>query len=100
MSFDPIPAADAAHPSGHFAFAVPLNAATAARLESIRLSGPGGLATVARAGSPAVMLRDPASGAVLSIVRGRDVVMPAGSGELELVRSDGVRTRIERVRVR
>jgi hypothetical protein len=90
VSFDPMPAADGERAAGHFAFAVPLDPAVAGRLESIRLSGPAGSATVARGASPAVMLRDPATGQVLSIVRGRDVGVTAPVGELDQVRSDGV----------
>jgi hypothetical protein len=41
LSFDAAPMADDAHGSRHFAFAVPLDPAQAARVGSLKLSGPG-----------------------------------------------------------
>jgi hypothetical protein len=128
LSFDPRPSADGARGSRHFAFAVPLDATTAGRLAQIRLSGPGlgavtrspapaavriGPAAAAptlsatangtalrwdAAANPAVMVRDAATGQVLSFARGGQAVLPAGTGEVELELSDGVRSRHQRVR--
>jgi hypothetical protein len=43
FSFDAVTVADGPHASQHFAFMVPLDQARAAQLQSVRLSGPGGL---------------------------------------------------------
>jgi hypothetical protein len=40
-----------------------------------------------------VMVRDVRTGEVLSFARGGDVVVPADGSEVELVMSDGVRSR-------
>jgi hypothetical protein len=122
LTFEAVEVAD--HPRGgrHFAFAVPLDAADAARLESIRLSGPGiGTAALSRppaalratpakpvsmtpaadgvrlgwdaAAHPMVMVRDARSGAVLSFARGGSATVAASGASVELVVSDGVRSR-------
>jgi hypothetical protein len=127
LSFEAIEVADDDRGGRHFAFAVPLDESAAARLESIRLAGPGvGLAAVARSPAslrataakppsvtrtagglairwdaavhPMVMVRDAASGQVLSFARGGSVVVPAGASGVDLVMSDGVASRRERVR--
>jgi hypothetical protein len=128
FSFDPVPVADGARGEGHFAFAVPLDERTGDRLESIRLAGPGtGIVALARrsatlrappvgreatlsaasrgatlrwdaAAYPVVMVRDAGSGQVLSFARGGQVLLPAEISEVELVLSDGVRSRHARVR--
>ncbi len=121
LSFDAIEVADDDRGSGHFAFAVPLDEMAAARLESIRLAGPGaGMAAVSRppaslrataaepvnvaraagglalrwdaAAHPMVMVRDARTGEVLSFARGGNVVLPAYGSEVELMMSDGVRS--------
>jgi hypothetical protein len=121
LSFDPIEAADDERGAGHFAFAVPLDQQGAARLATIRLTGPGiGMAafsasppslratpskpvSVVRAAAgvavgwdaaehPMIMVRDPRSGEVLSLARGGNVVVPAAGNEVELIMSDGVRS--------
>jgi hypothetical protein len=129
LSFEASEAADDPRGGRHFAFAVPLDEATAGRLESIRLSGPGAGATTVRrttarrdaatageparlsysargialrwdvAAHPAVMVRDVRTGEVLSFARGGEVVLPGEPRELDLVLSDGVRSRHARVRV-
>jgi hypothetical protein len=108
VSFDPVYPADQARRTGHFAFAVPLDRATAGRLERIRLTGPG-LREVVRGRSPesAAMLRDPATGQVLGFARGKvsvpgqpelQVRMPQGLREVDMVVSDGVRSETRRLR--
>jgi hypothetical protein len=121
LSFDPVAVADDPRGSRHFAFAVPLDRQSAARLEQIRLSGPGvSMATLSRppvalraapaepvelrsaaggialrwdaAASPMVMVRDASSGQVLSFARGGSALLPANAPEVELVSSDGVRS--------
>jgi hypothetical protein len=121
LSFDAAEVAD--HPRGGrtFAFAVPLETARAAKLERIRLAGPGvGMTAVQsaaglRAGPavplrmapaaggmalhwdatayPMVMVRDAGSGEVLSFARGGSVTVPVRAGGVELIASDGVRSR-------
>jgi hypothetical protein len=128
LSFDATQVADDARGARHFAFAVPLDERLAARLETIRLAGPG-VGMVARSASPAslratpaepvsvmrsgggvalrwdaaahpmVMVRSVRTGEVLSFARGGNVVVPAGGSEVELVMSDGVRSRSATVRV-
>jgi hypothetical protein len=120
LTFDAERVAD--HPRGgrQFAFAVPLDAAAASRLEQIRLTGPGiGMAAVSRppaalraaaaqparmapaaggvelrwdaAAHPMVMVREARTGRVVSLARGGRVTVPGA--EVELVGSDGVRSR-------
>jgi hypothetical protein len=50
------------------------------------------------AANPAVMVRDAATGQVLSFARGGQAVMPAGTVEVDLELSNGVRSRHQRVR--
>jgi hypothetical protein len=121
-TFDAPQIADHPRAGRLFAFTVPVGDADASRLDQIRLTGPGiGAATVTRppaalrtapakpvqlepaaggvslrwdaAAHPMVMVRDPRSGEVLSFARGGSVTVPA-TGDLELVASDGVRSRI------
>ncbi len=127
LSFEAIEVADDDRGARHFAFAVPLDERTAARLETIRLAGPGvGLAAMSAspaslratpaepvsvirsaggialrwdaAAHPMVMVRDARSGEVLSFARGGNVVVPADGSEVELLMSDGVRSRSATVR--
>lgn len=49
---------------------------------------------------PMVMVRDAATGEVLSLARGGDVELPGIKGEVELVMSDGVRSRVKRLPAR
>jgi hypothetical protein len=122
VTFDAPQVADHPRAGRLFAFAVPMDDADASRLEQIRLTGPGmGGASVTRppaalrrapaapvrrepaaggvslqwdaAAHPMVMVRDARSGEVLSLARGGSVTVPA-MGDVELVASDGVRSRV------
>ena len=123
FSFTPSAVADAPDDQQHFAFAIPLSAAKAARLSSLRLRGRGReTVTSARVGMsdsvtirrvdgdrvalrwnvgahPTVMVRDPETGQILSFVRGGDVELSTAKDQLDLVLSDGVKSRLKRVRV-
>lgn len=122
LSFEALEVADDPRGGRHFAFAVPLEAAAAERLEQLRLTGPGiGAATLSRppaalratpaqpvsmapapggvevrwdaAAHPMVMARDARTGEVLSFARGGSVTLPASVSGVELLVSDGLRTR-------
>ena len=127
LSFDAMEVADDARGARHFAFAVPLDEGMATRLETIRLAGPG-FGSTAIAASPAslratpaepvsvvrsagglalrwdvaahpmIMVRDTRTGQVLSFARGGEVVVAADGNEVELLLSDGVRSRAATVR--
>ena len=125
LSFAAAMAADDARGSGHFAFAVPLDRASAVRLAELRLSGPGGIVTQAgkaaglRMGAtvtpvarregqsvviqwnasvhPTIMVRDPETGELLSFARGGQARLLTNRNELDLVFSDGVKS--QRVRL-
>jgi hypothetical protein len=127
LSFDATEVADDPGGARLFAYAVPLEERLAARLETIRLTGPGvGMAAMSAspaalraapaepvsvmrsaggvavrwdtAAHPMIMVRDVRTGEVLSFARGGNVVVPADGGEVELVMSDGVRSRSATVR--
>jgi hypothetical protein len=123
LSFEPAEAADDPKGSRHFAFAVPLDQFASARLGDVRLSGPEGATSalalstarvrtgattdslVARreadgvalswnaASHPMVIVRDPDTGEVLSFARGGTARVKTNKRRLELVESDGVRSR-------
>ena len=122
VSFDAVPVADDPRGSRHFAFAVPLGEAAAARLGSLRLRAPTGDASAVRAAlpgaaaraptavearrtgggvalrwdaaqSPMVMVRDPRTGQVLSLARGGAADVVTDAAELELLVSDRVGSR-------
>ena len=100
----------------HFAFAVPLSQPVLTSLAALTVSGPGNLRARIMApppgdpdlgsepaGSrvrlrwnaaayPLLVLRDPASGRILQFARGGTALVPAVSGEIDLVASNGVRT--------
>ena len=125
LSFQPALAGDDRRGNGHFAFAVPLDPAAAARVTELRLSGPGGTsmnssrlaalqapatltATGRREGQSVViqwnasvhrtiMVRDPETGEVLAFARGGNARVSTTRNELDLVLSDGVRS--QRVRL-
>jgi hypothetical protein len=98
LTFDPVYPADQPRRTGHFAFAVPLDGATAGVLERIQLSGPGIRASVReRAAESGVMWRDRGTGQVLGFSRGRARVVPSGR-EVEAIVSDGVRSEVRLVR--
>jgi len=125
LSFDAAPVADDPRGSRRFAFAVPLGAG-GARLESLQLGGPAGVAAYARTAAPAaaartsepltarrvaggvvlrwdasthpmVMVRDPDTGEVLSFARGGEADIATVKTELEVSASDRVGS--QRVRV-
>ncbi|HEY8468050.1 MAG TPA: Ig-like domain-containing protein [Longimicrobiales bacterium] len=111
----------------HFAFAVPASLAQPQRLARLRLTGPGApaaervrtpaLARVSPAPTaeavtprdvrvrwnaaayPLAVVRDPATGAILSFARGGTALVQSGAAELELVFSDGVTSTRQRVAV-
>jgi hypothetical protein len=121
-TFDATEVADHPRSGRLFAIAVPVDDADASRLDQLRLTGPGiGMATVVRppaalrtapamparltpaaggvaiqwdaAAHPMVMVRDARSGEVLSFARSGSVTVPGSGADLELVASDGVRSR-------
>ncbi len=125
--FDAAQVADDRRGSQQFALAIPLAESAAASLASIRVSGPGALATVSSrislaspasgaaslslrpagqgallewdaATHPMVLVRDPATGQVLSFARGGRTEIHTTRRELDVVISDGVRSRTARVR--
>lgn len=111
-----------------FSFAVPVSMAQPHRLERLRLIGPGGVlaervrqAAVAAApaaqadpadprrlrvqwnaaGAPLVVVRDPATGQVLSFARGGSATIRSDAREVEVIVSDGIGNRaVQRMRVR
>jgi hypothetical protein len=127
LSFDATEVADDPSGSRHFAFAVPLDQARAARLGSLRLTGPAGAVSAAslqvaarrqpaapdsivarrEAGRvalewnaqahPMIMVRDPDTGEVLSFARGGKVRVVTSKARLDLVASDGVQSRTTQV---
>jgi hypothetical protein len=111
----------------HFAFAIPAHVAQPERLSRLRLVGPEGAAERRRAepgalapvgprmqrigtdrtlrttwdasAHPMALIRDPASGRILSFGRGGEVVLPDRVGEVDVLLSDGVRTTRSRYRL-
>ncbi|HEX2249552.1 MAG TPA: hypothetical protein VHH32_04340, partial [Gemmatimonadales bacterium] len=125
LSFTPSPVADLPSSSEeHFVFAVPLARAKADRLSKIRLAG-NGREIVRQAGldgapdslkvqpsgnrgvslrwnaaaHPVIMVRDPETGKVLSFGRGGAAQIVTGKKQLDLLLSDGVRSRYRRLQV-
>jgi hypothetical protein len=123
LSFTPSEVADARQSQQNFVFAVPLTPGRTARLSSLRLAGRGREA-VSRAAvvgpdsvevrrvaggrvglrwnagaHPMVMVRDPDTGEVLSFARGGDVELSTSKGQVDLVLSDRVKSRVKRVQV-
>jgi hypothetical protein len=121
LSFDAVAAADDPQGSRHFAFAVPIDPAQAARVASVQLVGPGGAVANSRAPAqlqmaavqesivaqregqsvvlqwnasvhPTIMVRDPDTGHVLSFARGGNARVWTTKGEVELEMSDGVQS--------
>jgi hypothetical protein len=128
LSFDAAEVADDPRGSRHFAFAVPLDGVAAGRLASLRLGGPGGLMAAARSVAPAaaaragetveandvpggvrlrwdatahpmILVRDPASGEILSLARGGAIDVATTQRALEVLLSDRVGSRTVRVTV-
>lgn len=114
----------------HFAFAIPVSQASPERLASLRLTAPGLSTAERRAApslaapgvtptlevrrvdggtvevrwdaatAPVVMVRDPATGMILSFARGGVASVATDAGTLELVLSDGVRSSVRQILVR
>jgi hypothetical protein len=127
VAFAPDPVADDLSAGAQFSFAIPLQPDQAERLTTMRLRAPGQVPVIrralptARAGTPAVtasrvasgrvglrwdaashpmvMVRDAATGQVLSFARGGVSDVVADGGTLDLQVSDGVRGRSVRVTV-
>jgi hypothetical protein len=124
FDFETLKVADDPGGAEHFSFAVPLTADRAARVASLALAGRGVQASMAQVSSaptavdvtpggggrvrlrwdaskaPMIMVRDPATGDVLSFARGGSAEVAAAGGELSLTVSDRVRSRDLRVRTR
>lgn len=121
LSFDAASVADDPRGSRHFAFAVPLDPAQAARLESMRIAAPGGTAAISPslgrrrpaavsdsiiarreagtvalewnpAAHPMIMVRDPDSGEVLSFGRGGKARVTTSKAEVDLEVSNGLQS--------
>ena len=128
LDFVPEQVADDPHGGEHFAFAVPLQADRAARLDAIRLLAPGRPAVTFRAAGPAaasgtplvsatrtgagrvslhwdaaahpmLMVRDAVTGQVLSFARGGEADLITDRSELDVQLSNGVAGRSMRVAV-
>jgi hypothetical protein len=126
LSFSPDPIADLPGNSQTFAFAVPMSSINANRLTSIRLSGQGqeavrtsapqaagvtdGVEVRRRpsgrvglhwnaAAHPMVVVRDPETGQVLSFARGGSVELSNLKGQVDLLFSDGVKSKARPMRV-
>ncbi|MGH7510980.1 MAG: hypothetical protein ACREMZ_16165 [Gemmatimonadales bacterium] len=123
LSFSPKEIADAPGNQQNFVFAVPLSSVAASQMSRLSLRGYGreavldaksrpsaGVQLGRLAGErvrlrwdagahPMVMVRDPDTGEVLSLARGGDVQLQTSKTTLELVLSDGVKSRITRVPV-
>lgn len=128
LSFDAQRVADDPHGSRQFAFAIPLPAADAARLDAVRLAVPGRPVVSMRSADvgaapsapalqatslgggrvalswdasrhPVVMVRDPATGQVISFARGGRSEVVAEHTELDVQLSNGVSGRALRITV-
>jgi hypothetical protein len=125
LSFDVAMTADGARRNGHFAFAVPMDGARAARLATMRLAGPDGAVTTSRTTAalqlgqttapilrregrsitiewnatayPTIIVRDPDTGAVMGFGRGGHLRIQTDKPVLDVDLSDGVRS--QRVRL-
>jgi hypothetical protein len=128
LAFDAAQVADDRRGSRHFAFAVPLEAAAPGRLATLQLAAPGGAAAASRMPAPAaaaatgpalearsvgggvrlrwdaaahpmIMVRDPATGDVLSLARGGEIDLATTQPVLDVVLSDRIGSRTVRVAV-
>jgi hypothetical protein len=124
FSFTPAVVADASVPAEQFAFAVPLRMIRGRQVDRLLLSGPGirierastgaagratapGLTLERRAGRatvgwdpgayPLAVIRDAATGQILSLARGGSIELPDAAG-FEVTLSDGTRSVVSRVR--
>ena len=122
LSFQPTTIPDADTGTSHFAFAIPLRSFDASDLERLRVSGGGRSPATLEprvgpqrasapdpevaegagdsveitwdgAAFPMALIRDPATGQILSFARNGRISLDAPSGEIELVFSDGLRSR-------
>jgi hypothetical protein len=124
FDFEALKVADGPNGAEHFSFAVPLRADRAARVTSLHLAGGGVQASMTQVSSepaavevtpgaggrvglrwdasraPMIVVRDPATGDVLSFARGGSAEVTAAGDELSLTVSDQVRSRDRRVRAR
>ena len=125
QAFEPTAVADVrTGEASTFAFALPLSDVTQSRLVALRLvgrgqqftramaSGPQGIApattqllqgnratiTWDTTSAPVVMVRDPASGQILSIGRGGRVEVETSGTDLDLLLSNGVGSTVQRIR--
>ncbi len=125
LSFSPGRIADAPGTRQSFVFAVPIRETEAARISTLRVTGPAG-ETQRRAGPsgvpsdlqlqlgarggvrlrwnaaayPLILVRDAATREVLSLARGGRAELSTTASALELVASDGVQSRVHRVSLR
>ncbi len=129
LSFDATPAADADQNTKYFAFAVPIDHTTAARLGTVRLTGPGTRLAAVRqsaellqrgpvpdritarretgtialqwnaAAHPMLIVRDPDTGEVLSFARGGNARVWTGKSAVDLEVSNGVQSHRERLAI-
>jgi hypothetical protein len=122
LSFSPNQIADLSGQQQSFVFALPMSAAEVARVSTLRVGGPGSNAVLrvaapgvppdVRVGRidkewvrlrwnarshPMIMVRDPDTGEVLSLARGGDVQLWTSKNRLDLVLSDGVKSRVHQV---
>lgn len=121
LSFSPDQIADLPGNRQSFVFAIPMSAATAGRISTLRLTGRGREAVLGAAppagsapvlervsggrvrlrwnaqANPMVMVRDADTGEILSLARGGDVEVSTAMNKLELILSDGVRSRVQQV---
>ena len=130
VSFAPNEIADAGPGQGNFVFAVPLPSSRAARLASIHVQGGGRRATRSAVGAavsgtsaaasidlrrtgagsvtlrwdsqalPMLVVRDPDNGQILSLARGGEAQLSTRKQQVDLVISNGVRSSVQRMRVR
>ena len=128
LDFVPQEVADDPHGSEHFAFAVPLQPGRAARLDALRLTTPGRPVVTLRASAtaaasvtpdvhtahiaggkvslqwdaaahPMLLVRDPATGQVLSFARGGKAELVTDRTDLDVQLSNGIAGRSVRVAV-
>ena len=122
ISFAPAEIHDGARPAEAFTFALPVNGVDAERVASITVNGPTGRAAIAQTVAsrselaaptaavisrtsaavtvgwdveryPMAMVRDAESGQILSLIRGGQFTVPTGSATVDVLWSDGVKTR-------
>ncbi|MFH1764118.1 MAG: fibronectin type III domain-containing protein [Gemmatimonadota bacterium] len=121
LAFQPIPVPDSDAEEGHFAFAIPLRSLDLTRISGLRVSG-GGRSPATResrvgpeivaapepeisplGGSvvemtwdadsfPMALVRNPATGEVISFARGGRISLPVASDEIEVIFSDGLKS--------